>query len=128
MKLLLDTHTFIWWDSDVSRLSPRVLQLCQDSANTLLLSVASIWEMQIKQQLDKLQLKLPLAEIVQGQQEANGLLVLPVQLTHVLLLEQLPLHHRDPFDRLLLAQSKAEQAPLLSCDAIISAYQADVIW
>jgi PIN domain nuclease of toxin-antitoxin system len=128
MKLLLDTHTFIWWDSDVSKLSPRALQLCQDPANTLLLSVASIWEMQIKQQLGKLRLKLPLAEIVQGQQEANGLTVLPVQLEHVLLLEQLPFHHRDPFDRLLLAQAKAEQAPLLSCDAVFREYQADVIW
>lgn len=128
MKLLLDTHTFIWWDSDVSRLSPKVLQLCQDPANTLLLSVASIWEMQIKQQLGKLRLKLPLAEIVQGQQEANGLAVLTVQLEHVLLLDQLPFHHRDPFDRLLLAQAKAEQAPLLSCDAVFGEYQADVIW
>jgi PIN domain nuclease of toxin-antitoxin system len=99
-----------------------------NSANTLLLSVASIWEMQIKQQLGKLRLKLPLAEIVQGQQEANGLAVLPVRLEHVLLLDQLPFHHRDPFDRLLLAQAKAEQAQLLSCDAVFREYQADVTW
>jgi PIN domain nuclease of toxin-antitoxin system len=128
MKILLDTHAFIWWDSDVSQLSPTALQLCQDPANTLLLSAASVWEMQIKQQLGKLKLKLPLREIVQTQQESNGITVLPVQLAHVLLLEQLPLHHRDPFDRLLIAQANAEQAALLSCDSVFQKYQVNVIW
>ncbi|WP_417914737.1 type II toxin-antitoxin system VapC family toxin [Candidatus Electronema sp. JM] len=128
MKILLDTHAFIWWDSDISQLSPTALQLCQDPANTLLLSAASLWEMQIKQQLGKLKLKLSLREIVQTQQESNGLIVLPVQLAHVLLLEQLPLHHRDPFDRLLIAQANAEQAALLSCDSVFGKYQANVIW
>jgi PIN domain nuclease of toxin-antitoxin system len=128
MKILLDTHAFIWWDSDVSQLSPTALQLCQDPANTLLLSAASVWEMQIKQQLGKLKLKLPLREIVQTQQESNGIAVLPVQLAHVLLLEQLPLHHRDPFDRLLIAQANAEQAALLSCDSVFQKYQVNIIW
>lgn len=128
MKILLDTHAFIWWDSDISQLSPTALQLCQNPANTLLLSAASVWEMQIKQQLGKLKLKLPLREIVQTQQESNGIVVLPVQLAHVLLLEQLPLHHRDPFDRLLIAQANAEQAALLSCDSIFQKYQVNIIW
>jgi PIN domain nuclease of toxin-antitoxin system len=128
MKILLDTHAFIWWDSDISQLSPTALQLCQDPANTLLLSAASVWEMQIKQQLGKLKLKLPLREIVQTQQESNGIAVLPVQLAHVLLLEQLPLHHRDPFDRLLIAQANAEQAALLSCDSVFGKYQVHIIW
>ena len=128
MKILLDTHAFIWWDSDISQLSPTALQLCQDPANTLLLSAASVWEMQIKQQLGKLKLKLPLREIVQTQQESNGIAVLPVQLAHVLLLEQLPLHHRDPFDRLLIAQANAEQAALLSCDSVFGKYQVNIIW
>lgn len=128
MKILLDTHAFIWWDSDISQLSPTALQLCQNPANTLLLSAASVWEMQIKQQLGKLKLKLPLREIVQTQQESNGIVVLPVQLAHVLLLEQLSLHHRDPFDRLLIAQANAEQAALLSCDSVFQKYQVNIIW
>jgi PIN domain nuclease of toxin-antitoxin system len=73
MKLLLDTHAFIWWDSDPNRLSQRVLGLCQSSSTTLLLSVASVWEMQIKQQLGKLQLRVPLAGLIAAQQQTNGL-------------------------------------------------------
>ncbi len=72
MKLLLDTHVFIWWDSEPARLSPRALALCQDRQNTLLLSVVSLWEMQIKFQLGKLKLALPLKEIVEGQRRTNN--------------------------------------------------------
>jgi PIN domain nuclease of toxin-antitoxin system len=86
MKLLLDTHTFIWWDSEPARLSPQALALCQDRANTVLLSVASVWEMQIKLQLGKLKLNLPLAEVIESQQQTNNIEVLPVTLTHVLAL------------------------------------------
>jgi len=68
MKLLLDTHTFIWWDSDPAKLSPQVLALCQDRDNTVLLSVVSVWEMQIKSQLGRLTLQRPLTEIVTSQQ------------------------------------------------------------
>lgn len=73
MKLLLDTHTFIWWDSEPAKLSPQALALCQDCQNVLLLSVVSIWEMQIKLQLGKLRLTLPLKEIVESQQRTNGI-------------------------------------------------------
>jgi PIN domain nuclease of toxin-antitoxin system len=66
MKLLLDTHTFIWWDSDPDKLSPRVLNHCLDGQHSLMLSVASVWEMQVKLQLGKLKLTLPLAELIQG--------------------------------------------------------------
>jgi PIN domain nuclease of toxin-antitoxin system len=69
MKLLLDTHTFIWWDSQPAKLSQKALALCQEPTNTLLLSVASIWEMQIKLQLGKLKLNLPLAEVIESQQQ-----------------------------------------------------------
>ncbi|WPD22530.1 MAG: type II toxin-antitoxin system VapC family toxin [Candidatus Electrothrix scaldis] len=72
MKILFDTHAFIWWDSNISRLSPKALELCQDPENSLLLSTASIWEMQIKHQLGKMKLKLPLNDIVEAQQETNG--------------------------------------------------------
>jgi PIN domain nuclease of toxin-antitoxin system len=128
MNILLDTHAFIWWDSHIDRLSPTALEVCQDSANTLFLSVVSVWEIQIKHQLGKLTLDVPLVEIVNSQQSTNGLQILPVELSHVLALDQFPLHHRDPFDRLLLAQAKIERAVLLSCDPAFEAYSAYVLW
>ena len=128
MNLLLDTHTFIWWDSDPSKLSEKVLALCQTAENRLLLSVASIWEMQIKAQLGKLTLEKPLAELVEAQQRVNGLELLPIQLSHVLALDSLPLYHRDPFDRLLVAQANAEGAVLLSQDSLFAKYSVELIW
>ena len=126
--LLLDTHTFIWWDSDPDRLPQRVLALCQSSSTNLLLSVASVWEMQIKQQVSKLKLRMPLADLISGQQETNSIELLPIQLGHVLALDSLELHHKDPFDRLLIAQALVEDAILLSADPIFSQYPATVLW
>ena len=83
MKLLLDTHIFIWWADQPEKLSPAALSALEDEANELLLSVASVWEMQIKIQLGKLKLSLPLKELVKNQQEINDLTVSPVALTHV---------------------------------------------
>jgi PIN domain nuclease of toxin-antitoxin system len=128
MKLLLDTHAFIWWDSEPGKLSPQALLLCQDRENSLLLSVASIWEMQIKLQLGKLSLKLPLAVVIEGQQQTNGVEVLPVRLEHVLPLEMLPPHHKDPFDRLLIAQAQIENAVLVSGDPVFTKYPIAAIW
>lgn len=128
MKILLDTHTFIWWDSEIEKLSCTALHTCQEPENTLLLSTASVWEMQIKHQLGKLSLETPLAEIISTQQEMNGIKILPVELSHVLALDQLPLHHRDPFDRLLLAQATIEEAVLLSCDPAFELYSANTLW
>jgi PIN domain nuclease of toxin-antitoxin system len=128
MKLLLDTHTFIWWDSEPGRLSPRVLALCQDRENVVLFSVASAWEMQIKLQLGKLKLTLPLAQVIEGQRQTNNIQVLPVALAHVLALQSLPAHHKDPFDRLLIAQANAENAVLLSSDQAFAKYPVKLLW
>jgi PIN domain nuclease of toxin-antitoxin system len=128
MKLLLDTHTFIWWDSAPDKLPPQVLALCQDPANEMWLSVVSIWEMQIKLQLGKLQLKLPLSEIIEGQQQTNNVQVLPITLTRVLALEGLPTPHKDPFDRLLVAQTNVESAVLVSGDKIFEQYPVQLFW
>jgi PIN domain nuclease of toxin-antitoxin system len=128
MKLLLDTHTFIWWDSDPAKLSPQTLALCQDRANVVLLSVVSVWEMQIKRQLGKLQLRLPLAEMIASQQQTNQIAVLSVNLAHVLVLESLPVHQKDPFDRLLIAQAREEDAVLVSSDPVFARYQIEVLW
>ena len=128
MKLLLDTHTFIWWDSDPLRLTPHVLEICQDTENLLLLSVASVWEMQIKLHLGKLELALPLPELVKGQQKINKIEILTVKLEHVLALDKLPPHHKDPFDRLLIAQAHIEEAVLVSKDPVFTKYPVKVAW
>src|SRR5437588_7358785 len=105
MKLLLDTHAFIWWFNEPEKLSPKALALLADGDNDLILSAASVWEMQIKIQLGKLKFTVPLREIVESQEQTNGVQVLPVGLEHVLALDALPAHHKDPFDRLLVAQA-----------------------
>jgi PIN domain nuclease of toxin-antitoxin system len=128
MKFLLDTHTFIWWDSDPLKLTPQVLNICQDPENLLLLSVVSVWEMQIKLQFGRLKLTLPLAELVAGQQQTNKIVILNVKLEHILALEKLPPHHKDPFDRLLIAQANIEEAVLVSKDQIFKEYPVQTVW
>ena len=127
MKLLLDTHAFIWWDSDPARLSPKALAALQDPANEVWLSVASVLELVIKSQLGKLSLRLPLAEVI-SEQQANGLNVLPLTLAHTLAVESLPAVHKDPFDRLLVAQSNVERAELVSLDPIFASYAVRCLW
>ena len=128
MKLLLDTHAFIWWDSMPDRLSDRAAALCMDSENELILSVASLWEMQVKAQLGKLTLKKPLRRLVEGQQESNGLQLLPIRPEHTYALDDLPPHHKDPFDRIIVAQAKIEGLCVLSHDSIIRKYPVAVEW
>jgi PIN domain nuclease of toxin-antitoxin system len=127
MKLLLDTHTFIWWDSDPTRLSARVLSALKAPVNEIYLSVVSIWEIVIKVQLGKLSLRLALAETM-AHQQANGMKVLPVTLEHSLALSRLPLLHKDPFDRLLIAQAGVESAELVSSDHLFRQYPVSVFW
>jgi len=122
MRLLLDTHIFIWWADQQESLSETVLSLLKDEANELNLSVASVWEMQIKVQLGKLKLSMPLEELVATQVETNDIRILPVELAHVLALSALPFHHKDPFDRLLIAQSIQEDVTLVSADPEFPAY------
>lgn len=127
MKLLLDTHTFIWWADQPEKLSPAVLSALKDEANELLLSVASVWEMQIKIQLGKLKLSLPLKDLIKNQQDTNDLMVSPVTLTHVLALDSLPFHHKDPFDRLLIAQSIEEKLTIVTADSQFSSYSVKLL-
>jgi PIN domain nuclease of toxin-antitoxin system len=128
MKLLLDTHTFIWWDSDPAKLSLKVLALCKDRANIMLLSVTSVWEMQIKLHLRKLRLRVPLPQMIETQRQTNNIEVLPILLTHVLALGNLPTYHKDPFDRLLICQANIEGAVLVSKDPKFQKYPVDLVW
>lgn len=127
MKILVDTHIFIWWSGPENLLSASAKSQLNDPRNTLVLSVASVWEMQIKLAVGKLELRLPLDELVRQQQENIGLEILDVTLPHVFALENLPFHHKDPFDRLLIAQAKAENLPVLTADAIFFAYDVNVL-
>ena len=128
MKLLLDTHTFIWWDSEPQQLSARVRAQIEDPANELVFSVATVWEMQIKVQLGKLKLKVALPELLATQQQTNRLQILPIMLAHVLELGKLPAHHKDPFDRLLIAQAVSESATLVSHDPVFQRYSVSLLW
>ena len=128
MKLLLDTHAFIWWYNEPERLPAKVLSACQNPTNTLILSVASVWEMQIKTQLGKLHLDRFLNDILRHQQEQNQLQIIPITLPVVLALDRLPLHHRDPFDRLLIAQANQDGLFLVSNDALIRQYTVSLLW
>lgn len=127
MKALLDTHTFIWWDGEPSRLSSRVTALIQNPSCEVLLSVVSLWEILIKAQLGKMTLRLPLSEIV-AEQIHNGLKLLSVTAEHVLDLENLPAAHKDPFDRLLVSQARVEGAILMSVDQVFVHYPVQVMW
>ena len=128
MRLLLDTHAFLWWDADAEQLPDSLLETLQDPAHEITFSVVSAWEMQIKAALGKLELRTPLATLISEQREKNGLGVLPVSLQHVLALEKLGDYHKDPFDRLLIAQANVEGLTLVSKDDVFRHYDVALLW
>ena len=128
MNLLLDTHVFLWLNDTPEKLSPAALAACQDENNTLYLSLVSAWEIQIKQQLGKLELSESLHTLVSTQQQENGLQLLPIELAHIEALSQLPSAHRDPFDRLLIAQSIQQHMQIVSADQVFTHYPVKLIW
>ncbi|MDD5297678.1 MAG: type II toxin-antitoxin system VapC family toxin [Rhodocyclaceae bacterium] len=128
MRLLLDSHVFLWLNLEPEKCSKRVLHLCQQPETTLLLSMVSVWEMQIKHQLGKLPLDVPLRQLVEANQATYGLQLLTIQSKHIFTLEALPDHHRDPFDRLLIAQAQSESLLLATADRNIQLYPVETIW
>ena len=128
MNYLLDSHTFLWLDDTYENLSPAAQTIIADIENTLFISAASVWEIQIKAQLGKLGLRVALPILIEEQQERNDIQVLSITLNHIFELINLPHHHRDPFDRLLIAQSRIEAIPIISHDTKIAEYDVDVIW
>ena len=127
MKLLLDTHVFLWLSVEPDRLSDNMKIACENPENRLYLSLVSPWEIQIKQQLGKLQLHAPLAGLIETQVRRNGMILLPVKLEHIYALSELPSVHKDPFDRLLIAQAGIESMHIVSSDKKISRYQINII-
>ena len=128
VRILLDTHTFLWWNEANPKLSKRAFAVLADSRNTLLLSAVSALELVAKVQAQKLKLPEPPSVYVPTRTAHYGIEILPVTLAHTLAVEALPLHHRDPFDRLLIAQAQIEQLPILTIDADIRRYPVKTIW
>jgi PIN domain nuclease of toxin-antitoxin system len=128
VKLLLDTHAFIWFDGAPSRLSGKARAACADRTNELYLSLAGIWELQIKIQLGKLTLRSDLFSILSEQQRTNRLRLLAIELPDILGLAALPAHHRDPFDRLIISQAQRGGFELVTHDPEIAMYPVRILW
>lgn len=126
--LLLDTHAFIWWATDDSRVSGRARDALADPAAPVFLSVVTPWEMTIKHAIGRLELTDEPRSLVYAQIARHGYQVLDVALDHVLGVGDLPRHHDDPFDRLLVAQARAERMALVSSDAVFDRYDLPVLW
>ena len=128
MNILLDTHVFLWLRSSPEKIPEKVLSAYYDLNNEIFLSVASIWEIQIKHQLGKLVLELPLDRLIDEQCVNNGLQLVPIETYHIYALDELPFHHKDPFDRLILVQAQLENLKLASADNIFGDYGVNIFW
>ncbi|MEO5337877.1 MAG: type II toxin-antitoxin system VapC family toxin [Magnetospirillum sp. WYHS-4] len=128
MKALLDTHAFLWWIADDPRLSDGARRVLADADNDVAFSVASAWEIAIKAGKGLLILPRDPASFVAEQVAINGFRILPVGLDHALGVMDLAPHHRDPFDRLLVAQCRIENLPLVTCDPLPAAYGIATLW
>ncbi len=128
MKLLLDTNVFLWVSREPKLLSPRVTELLQDPFNERYVSVATVWEMQIKHSLGKLPLPGKADLVAQAWMRPLVAKSLPIDMRHLRTLYELPFNHRDPFDRMLLAQAMSDDMMILSADEVLGQYSVPVIW
>jgi PIN domain nuclease of toxin-antitoxin system len=128
VKLLLDTHAFIWWDQAPDRLSGRALRAISRSSSEVFLSVVSLWEMAVKTAAGKLELNASVRASVEAQQERNALRLLPVEAAHVWALDDLPGMRGDPFDRMLAAQAAYEGMVLVTRDARLRELKVRTLW
>jgi PIN domain nuclease of toxin-antitoxin system len=128
MKVLLDTHTFLWYlwnDPNLSEEAKRILALPETEAYV---SVASLWEIAIKVSLGKLTIGQPLEQFFPEQLSLNNFYLLPIDVHHTAFVSQMPFHHKDPFDRILIAQSLLEKIPILGTDVVFDQYNVQRIW
>jgi len=128
VNLLLDTHAFLWFIGGSSSLSKRARTLIEDETNRVVLSTASLWEIAIKISLEKLTLSESFDVLIPEQLAVNGIELLDISINHAALVANLPFHHRDPFDRLLVAQAKVEQMAVISKDQAFDAYEVNRLW
>ncbi len=128
MRVLLDTHVFLWWIIDDLRLSGRAREVISDGRNELFFSAARGWEIAIKAGLGRLEIPGDLQRFVADQLSRNAIQTLPIHLSHALHISTLPGYHRDPFDRILVSQALLEKMPLLSADPQVARYPVEVVW
>jgi PIN domain nuclease of toxin-antitoxin system len=128
VKALLDTHAFLWWVEDDARLSAAAREAISRTDNRILLSVVSVWEILVKAALGRLTVDGAVGERIPEQIDRNGFEVLPVHLRHALRLGRLPEVHRDPFDRMLVAQAIEDDLPFITGDRAVSRYPIEVVW
>ncbi len=130
MKFLLDTHTFLWLINQLysSKLSETVYRLFLNQENQFYLSIASVWEIAIKVNLGKLDIAQLIGPFILEQLQENEINLFDIRFQHAIKVAELPLHHRDPFDRIIIAQSLVEDIPLLSKDKVFDAYGIQRIW
>ncbi|MDX2029297.1 MAG: type II toxin-antitoxin system VapC family toxin [Blastocatellia bacterium] len=130
MNLLLDTHTFLWFadEQQSANLPEPTKDLLIDGRNALFISPASVWEMAIKVSIGKLKLTEPATRLVEFHLANNSIRLLPVRLSHYSCIETLPLHHRDPFDRLLVSHALIDGLPIVSIDNAFDQYGIERVW
>lgn len=128
MSILLDTHIFLWFVFAELQLNAYARVLIEDQANVKFLSMASVWEMAIKHGIGKLPLTQPLDRFLSEQIERNGFHLLPIEWDYLIRVSSLPMHHRDPFDRLIIAQSLTENMTVVSADKAFDAYGLTRLW
>ena len=127
MKAILDTHAFLWALTGDARMSRHARDVFTGSTD-LWLSIASVWEILIKAQSGKLNIPRPAGPYVLSRLAENNIKSLPISIDHLLALDRLPMHHRDPFDRMLIAQSLEEDWPIITGDPVFKQYPVRVIW
>ena len=128
MRILLDTHTFLWWVWDAPELPAKARKYIANPDNECLLSLASVWEIAIKSSLGKLKIDRPLDQFIPEQLSANGFKPLEIGFRHIVQVNTMPFHHKDPFDRLLAAQAREEKLLIVSADPIFTQYGIKRIW
>ena len=128
MRLLLDTHTFLWFIQGNDSLSNTAKASIENSENQKLISIASLWEIAIKTSIGKLSVEMSMTDLVEKQVLGNALGILSITPEHLEKLTDLPFHHKDPFDRLIIAQSLAENISIVSRDKMFGDYSAQLIW
>lgn len=127
-RFLIDTHCWLWWHINPEKLSARASRLIEDGSTDISFSVVSAWEIVIKHNLQKLELPLPPFEYIPRKLEISYMAVMPVHLSHALQVQNLPDYHKDPFDRLLIAQAISEKCLLITDDSQIGRYEVDLFW
>lgn len=128
MRYLLDTHTLLWFLSGDESLSQTARQLIENEANQIFVSIASLWEITIKSSLSKLELASSLEQMLVDKLLENDIQTLAISVHHLMGVHNLPFYHRDPFDRLIVAQSLIEKMPIIGKDVIMNNYGVQRIW